>query len=70
MEQQPTLVRAVEKLAMAGEKAGFSVADMIRMLNAGVSVEGLLDIIERSLRAPEVRMDHSHGSSGSSRWIM
>jgi hypothetical protein len=68
--QQPVLTRAVEKLAHAGEQAGFTVEDMIRMLNAGVSVESLLDIIERSLRAPEVPVDYSHGSSGSSRWIM
>jgi hypothetical protein len=68
--EQPTVERAIERLARAGERAGFSVADMIRMLNVGISVETLLDIIERSLRAPEVPMDHSHGSSGSSRWIM
>jgi hypothetical protein len=62
--QQPTQVRAVERLAVAGEKAGFSVEDMIRMLNAGVSVEPLLDIIDRSLQAPR------EGTGRTSRWII
>jgi hypothetical protein len=62
--QQPALVRAVERLAKAGERAGFRVEDMIQMLNAGVTVEALLDIIERSLQAPQ-------GNTGrSSRWII
>jgi hypothetical protein len=30
--QQPALTQAVERLAMAGEQAGFSVEDMIQML--------------------------------------
>jgi|HubBroStandDraft_2_1064218.scaffolds.fasta_scaffold1404692_1 hypothetical protein len=62
--QQPALVRAVEKLAQAGPQAGFSVEDMIRMLNAGLTVETLLDIIDRSLQTapPE--------TPSSSRWIM
>ncbi|MGA8489351.1 MAG: hypothetical protein WB711_02950 [Terriglobales bacterium] len=41
------LAHAVEKLARAGEQAGMSVEDMIRLLNAGVSVESLLDLIGR-----------------------
>jgi hypothetical protein len=61
--QQPTLV-VVEKLADAGEQAGFSVKDMIRMLNAGLTVETLLDIIERNLQPP------SPEPLRSSRWIM
>ncbi len=51
--QQPVLKRAVEKLAHAGVQAGFTVEDMIRILNAGVSVENLLDIIERNLQCRE-----------------
>ena len=62
--KQPALVRAVERLAQAGEQAGFSVEKMIQMLNAGVTVEILLDIIERSLQASPVE------TGGSSRWIM
>jgi hypothetical protein len=61
---QPIPVRAVEKLARAGEQAGMSVEDMIWILNAGVSVETLLELIECSLRS-------SRQETGrSSRWIM
>jgi hypothetical protein len=61
---QPTPFRAVEKLARAGEKAGFSVENMIQMLNAGVSVETLLDLIERSLQASPPTIGRSY------RWVM
>lgn len=59
--------RAVEKFARAGEPAGLSVEDMIRILNAGVSVETVLDLIERSLQATR---EESRVSCRSSRWIM
>ena len=61
--ERPSLAASICKLAMAGEKAGFTLEQMIRMLNAGISVETLLDIIEKRLRevVPESR---------SSRWIM
>jgi hypothetical protein len=56
------LTRAIEKLAHAGEQAGLSVEDMVRILNSGVSVETLLDLIGRlQARAQETRI---------SRWIM
>ena len=42
---QSVLAQAIEKLARAGEQAGMSVEDMIRILDAGVSVETLLDLI-------------------------
>jgi len=45
-----TLAPAVYKLAMAAERAGFSLEDMIGMLQAGVSVETLLTLIEVRLR--------------------
>ncbi len=49
-----TLERAVCKLAIAGEQAGFSVEQMIEFLNAGLSVEGLLDLIALRLeKLPE-----------------
>ena len=50
----PVLTRAVEKLARAGEQAGFSVEDLIRILNAGISVECLVRLIERNLQAREL----------------
>jgi len=60
---RPSLAASVCKLAMAGELAGFSVEQMIRLLKAGMTVETLLDVIERRLSAaaPE---------GHSSRWIM
>jgi len=39
------LQEAINRLALAGEQVGISVEDMIQMLNAGVSVETLLDLI-------------------------
>jgi hypothetical protein len=62
--RQPTLVRAVERLAEAGEQAGFSVEGVIRMLNAGLTVATLLDIIDRSIQASPLE------TARSSRWIM
>jgi len=59
-----TLERAVYKLALAGEQAGFRLDEMIGMLEAGVSVETLLTLIEVRLRStvPE--------SSETSGWVM
>ena len=49
-----TLERAVCKLAIAGEQAGYSVEQMIDFLNSGLSVEGLLDLIALRLeKLPE-----------------
>ncbi len=53
MMPQAVLTRAIEKLASAGEQAGISVADMIRILQAGVSVEALVNLIERNLPMAE-----------------
>jgi hypothetical protein len=39
------LLRAVGKLARAGEQAGFNLEEMIEMLNSGMSVENLLNLI-------------------------
>jgi len=43
------LSSTIEKLARAGEQAGFRVEEMIEMLNAGVSIGALLDMISYSL---------------------
>jgi ABC-type cobalamin transport system ATPase subunit len=37
---------AIERLVQAGEQVGFSVHDLIRMLNDGMSLENLLNLIE------------------------
>jgi hypothetical protein len=43
--EQAHFLRAVGKLARAGEQAGFSIEEMIEMLNSGISVENLLNLI-------------------------
>jgi len=40
------LTRTVYRLAVAGEAAGFSLGDMIQLLNAGLTVLALLNRIE------------------------
>jgi hypothetical protein len=43
---RPSTAETVYKLAIAGEQAGFSLEEMIGILDAGVSVENLLLLIE------------------------
>lgn len=43
--ENSSLVSAIEKLAIAGEQAGFTVEQMIQLLNDGLTVETLLDLI-------------------------
>ena len=57
------LYDAIGKLAIAGEQAGFTVEHMIRLLNAGITIESLLDIIEKGLASQDC-------PKSSSRWIM
>jgi len=60
--ERPSIAATVHKLAMAGEQAGFSVEQIIGLLNAGIGVETLLDIIEWRLR-------HTTLEARSSGWI-
>jgi hypothetical protein len=65
----PSVAASVFKLALAGEQAGFSIEQMIELLNAGVSVGSLLTLIERNFsHAPLLSGEPDHVSS--SRWIM
>jgi hypothetical protein len=52
--KQPSLEIAVAKLAIAGEQAGFTLEQMIELLNGGLSVASLLDLIQYrlSVRGP------------------
>lgn len=59
--EKPSTAQVVYKLAVAGEQAGFSLEEMIQILNAGVSVETLLHLIELRL---------SEAAPSSSSWIM
>ena len=43
--EKSTLQSGIQKLALIGEQAGFTVEQMIELLNAGVGVETLLDLI-------------------------
>jgi hypothetical protein len=43
---------AIERLVQAGEQVGFSVHDLIRMLNNGMSLENLLNLIELRMASP------------------
>jgi hypothetical protein len=48
-------VNAIRKLAIAGEQAGFTLDQMIQLLNSGMSVLTLLDLIA-------LRLGPSHSS--------
>lgn len=50
----PVLVQAIRKLALAGEQAGLSIEEMIELLETGVSVETLLNLI---CRRPQVETE-------------
>lgn len=43
--RKAALKPAIEKLARAGQNAGFTIEEMIELLNTGVSVETLLNLI-------------------------
>ncbi len=49
--EKPSLSAAVGNLAIAGEQAGFSLEQTIDLLNQGLSVETLLDLIFWRLEA-------------------
>lgn len=54
--ENPSLVLAISKLAVAGEQAGFTLEQMIEMLDDGLSVATLLELIAwRLYRAPQVQ---------------
>jgi hypothetical protein len=57
------LIIAVERLARAGQDAGFSVEQMIQELQSGMSVETLLRMIEWRLFPVPIE-------ARSSRWVI
>jgi hypothetical protein len=59
-----SIVTSFYKLAVTGEQAGFSLEDMISLLNAGLTVENLLDLIERRLTGVDPM------KPCSARWVM
>jgi hypothetical protein len=63
----PSLVLAISKLAAAGEQAGFTLEQMIDLLDHGLEVETLLELICRRLQG--VAMPIAHKVSRY-RWVM
>jgi hypothetical protein len=64
--QRESLVAAISKLVLVGEQAGFSLEHMIQLLDAGLSVETLIELIAW-------RFDGRHEPrplAASSCWIM
>lgn len=49
--EKPSLTAAIGKLAIAGEEAGFTLEQMIQLLDDGLTVETLLDLISWRLNA-------------------
>lgn len=50
--QNAALLSGISKLAIAGEQAGFTVEQMIDLLNAGLGVGDLIDVIAWRLEQP------------------
>ena len=63
---KPSLVVAISKLAIAGEQAGFTVEEMIQLLDDGITVGGLLELISWRL---DGRLT-SAPSGASAHWVM
>ena len=64
---RPLLVSAINKLAIVGQQAGFSVEQMIQLLDEGVTVETLLELIAWSL---ERRQPARASLPCTSNWVM
>lgn len=60
-----SLQNSIAKLAIAGKQAGFTVEQMIGLLNAGITVESLLGLIEWRLGTGVPEKE-----TRSSRWVM
>ena len=70
--ENPTLLAALKKLVEAGEQAGIGVEQMIRILEAGFSVEDVLRLIAERLEempAPQ-ELPRAASPPASARWIM
>lgn len=47
--ENPSLILAISKLAAAGEQAGFTLEQMIELLDRGLEVATLLELIQLRL---------------------
>lgn len=57
------LMTAIGKLAIAGEQAGFTIEQMIGLLNAGLSVETLVELIAWRLEGTQSALPVAGSSS-------
>jgi len=64
--ENPSLVLAISKLAIAGEQAGFTLEQMIKLLDDGLSVTTLLELIAWRLHGAPLPQDFSLRSH----WVM
>lgn len=53
---KPTLVSAITKLGVAGQQAGFTLEQMIDLLNAGITPGALLELIAWRIEQPRPLM--------------
>jgi len=51
---RPDIVRSIGKLIIAGEQAGFTIEEMIELLNGGLTMAALLDLIGTRLQAMDL----------------
>jgi hypothetical protein len=56
--ENPSLILAISKLAAAGQQAGFTLEQMIDMLDHGLEVETLLELICLRLNPAATTQDH------------
>lgn len=63
-----TLVTAVHKLAIAGKRGGFTLEQMIQLLNTGMSVDALVEVIGFYLSNREE--NNGRPAHSSLRWTM
>jgi hypothetical protein len=66
---EPPLLRAISKLAQAGEHAGFTIKEMILLLEAGLSVPDLIQLIELRIQTREEKLA-TPPVHPSSHWVM
>ena len=65
---KPSIASSVFKLALAGEQAGFTLDQMIDMLNTGITVASLLGLIEVRLACRQ--RQQMPAETSLSRWVM
>jgi len=65
--QNPSLVLAISKLAAAGEQGGLTLEQMIDLLDHGIEVETLLELICLRLHAAPLPPAHE---TCRYRWVM